>query len=148
MDEEPGNDLLKPCFFCRLARERNGRGSEYRRPAGPEWRPAGQRDREWLTKTLFILQASTRTKWTRSWVPPTRWPRMAACCPTGRRMAPRPRNRSAEWAPNHQLTGKDVTHKTDSEYTPDLICNQLRGGRTKFCVSSVFLYFYSGFPTT
>jgi hypothetical protein len=39
-----GNGLLKPCLCCRLARERNGRGAEYRRPAGPEWRPAAQRD--------------------------------------------------------------------------------------------------------
>ncbi len=104
-----GNGLLKPCLFCRLARERNGPGAEYRRPAGPEWWSAARGDRERLTETLFMLQASTRTKWTRSWVPPTRWPRMAACCPTGRRTAPRPRNRSAEWAPNHQLTGTDDT---------------------------------------
>ncbi len=30
-----GNGLLKPCLFCRLALERNGRGAEYSRPAGP-----------------------------------------------------------------------------------------------------------------
>jgi hypothetical protein len=52
-----GNNLLKPCLFCRLARERNGRGAEYGHLPNA---------RERLTQPMFILQASMRKEWTMS----------------------------------------------------------------------------------
>ncbi len=187
-----GNGLLKPCLFCRLARERNRRGAECGQPAGPEWRPPAQWDREQLTQTMFMRQASTRKEWTRSWVPPTRWPRMAACCPvgqerlnetlfilqastrkewtrswvtptrwpqmaaccpTGRRTAPRPRNRSAEWAPNHQLTGKGVTYKTANNSTQEKKNRQRKQKYFHCVVVYIFLSWIPhhcliGFPQT